>query len=288
MRRSCLLVADMQRSAQGAVGNQCSYERAFTPYGYAPVAPGPLTAFAGQRLDPLTACYHLGNGHRLYGPGLMRFLSPDNLSPFGQGGLNSYAYCAGNPINYIDPSGKFWTVLGSIEMTRSTSVAAYVGLNLAALTSRIQSRSALWASRQLMVESALVLTGVGMLFSGSQRLEPVALGMISLGNASSIIKSGVTIARNLAGGLRQVASVAGQNLRYVSGFEVLPVKARSAPTSPPPQVQLAQQPAGHVVINVNPHVVNIDMSRQPSPAESASSIRRERRHSTGSIQTIRL
>jgi len=216
----------------------------------------------------------------------MRFLSADNLSPFGQGGLNSYAYCAGNPINYIDPSGKFWTVLGSIEMTRSTSVAAYVGLNLAALTSRIQSRSALWASRQLMVESALVLTGVGMLFSGSQRLEPVALGMISLGNASSIIKSGVTIARNLAGGLRQVASVAGQNVRYVSGFDALPVPARSAPTSPPSQVQPAQQAAGPVVINSNQHV-SIEMSGQNSP-ESARSIRSGRRHSTETHENTRL
>ena len=35
----------------------------------------------------------------------MRFYSPDSLSPFDAGGLNSYAYCSGDPLNYSDPSG---------------------------------------------------------------------------------------------------------------------------------------------------------------------------------------
>ncbi|KPZ22499.1 RHS repeat-associated core domain-containing protein, partial [Pseudomonas syringae group genomosp. 3] len=30
---------------------------------------------------------------------------PDSLSPFGKGGLNAYAYCAGDPVNRSDPSG---------------------------------------------------------------------------------------------------------------------------------------------------------------------------------------
>jgi hypothetical protein len=35
----------------------------------------------------------------------MRFNSPDSLSPFGEGGLNAYAYCIGDPINRRDPTG---------------------------------------------------------------------------------------------------------------------------------------------------------------------------------------
>ncbi|WP_397457346.1 RHS repeat-associated core domain-containing protein, partial [Pseudomonas versuta] len=38
----------------------------------------------------------------------MRFHSRDSLSPFGEGGLNGYAYCAGDPVNRIDPSGHAW------------------------------------------------------------------------------------------------------------------------------------------------------------------------------------
>jgi len=36
----------------------------------------------------------------------MRFLSPDTLSPFDEGGLNAYCYCLGDPVNHHDPSAK--------------------------------------------------------------------------------------------------------------------------------------------------------------------------------------
>ncbi|MFC9753074.1 RHS repeat-associated core domain-containing protein [Streptomyces sp. NPDC056921] len=36
---------------------------------------------------------------------LARFHSPDSLSPFGDAGLNAYAYCLGDPINRVDPTG---------------------------------------------------------------------------------------------------------------------------------------------------------------------------------------
>lgn len=64
-----------------------------------------ILAFNGQRLDPLTRTYALGNGNRTYHPTLFRFSSPDPLSPFDQGGLNAYAYCNNDPINKMDPSG---------------------------------------------------------------------------------------------------------------------------------------------------------------------------------------
>lgn len=37
----------------------------------------------------------------------MRFNSPDAWSPFTSGDVNPYAYCCGDPINRIDPSGHF-------------------------------------------------------------------------------------------------------------------------------------------------------------------------------------
>jgi hypothetical protein len=35
----------------------------------------------------------------------MRFNSPDSWSPFGEGGINSYTYCLGDPVNGTDRSG---------------------------------------------------------------------------------------------------------------------------------------------------------------------------------------
>ncbi|WP_409315284.1 RHS repeat-associated core domain-containing protein [Pseudomonas putida] len=79
----------------------------FGPYGQLPPqgAVGGLR-FVGQWFDPVVQGYLLGNGHRLYRPSIMRFLTFDSLSPFGAGGINGYAYCSGDPVNYHDPSGR--------------------------------------------------------------------------------------------------------------------------------------------------------------------------------------
>ena len=64
-----------------------------------------LLSFNGQNYDPLSGCYPLGLGYRMYSPSLMRFLSPDSLSPFGLGGLNAFVYCQNDPVNHVDPTG---------------------------------------------------------------------------------------------------------------------------------------------------------------------------------------
>ncbi|WP_312411985.1 RHS repeat-associated core domain-containing protein [Pseudescherichia sp.] len=64
-----------------------------------------LPGFNGERQDPLTGVSHLGNGYRSYNPILMRFTCPDSESPFGVGGINPYAYCQNDPVNFTDPSG---------------------------------------------------------------------------------------------------------------------------------------------------------------------------------------
>ncbi|HDS1819923.1 TPA: RHS repeat-associated core domain-containing protein [Pseudomonas putida] len=63
--------------------------------------------FKGERKDLISNSYLLGNGRRLYSPSIMRFTSPDPLSPFSKGGLNGYAFTLNDPINNSDPTGLF-------------------------------------------------------------------------------------------------------------------------------------------------------------------------------------
>ena len=51
----------------------------------------------------------------------MRFNSPDSLSPFGEGGVNAYGYCEGDPVNRADPGGHWPMFLVKI-LKRASSV----------------------------------------------------------------------------------------------------------------------------------------------------------------------
>lgn len=57
-------------------------------------------------LEADTGWYMLGE--RTYSPALRRFIAPDASSPFDGGGVNRHAYCGGDPVNRIDPSGHTW------------------------------------------------------------------------------------------------------------------------------------------------------------------------------------
>jgi RHS repeat-associated protein len=109
-----LLATDPQRSVLHALTATQPHPLAYTPYGHRSVRSGllGLLGFNGERPDPVTGHYLLGNGYRAFNPVLMRFNSPDNWSPFGEGGLNAYAYGMGDPVNFSDPTGH---VLAAIQ-----------------------------------------------------------------------------------------------------------------------------------------------------------------------------
>ena len=56
--------------------------------------------FTGQQLDPVTQQYYLRA--RFYNPVIARFTQEDT---YRGDGLNLYAYCANNPVYYVDPTG---------------------------------------------------------------------------------------------------------------------------------------------------------------------------------------
>ena len=129
--------SDAAGSVRGiSTPGQAQVRRHYAPYGDGHVVPDDgkvrsmadlqLPAFNGERLDAAVGLYHLGNGRRAYDPRLMVFLSADPLAPFEEGGINSYAYCAGNPINLMDPSGLWptWLKWALTGVALALSVAA--------------------------------------------------------------------------------------------------------------------------------------------------------------------
>ncbi|WP_259640193.1 RHS repeat-associated core domain-containing protein, partial [Pseudomonas syringae] len=102
-----LLATDQQRSVLQLVDKAGTEPIAYSPYGHHPAESGltSLLGFNGERRDPVTGHYLLGNGYRAYNPVLMRFNSPDSLSPFDEGGLNAYGYVGGDPVGFGDESG---------------------------------------------------------------------------------------------------------------------------------------------------------------------------------------
>ncbi len=85
---------DLRTAVYSAYGERHSDDEMLSDFGY-----------NGELRESSNGWYLLGRGYRAYNPGLMRFHSPDSLSPFGAGGLNPYTYCLGNPIALRDPTG---------------------------------------------------------------------------------------------------------------------------------------------------------------------------------------
>lgn len=110
---STLLATDFQQSTLYVIQTGLKQSFAYSPYGHRHIVSGlfSLLGFNGQRPDPETGHYLLGNGYRAFNPVLMRFNSPDNLSPLDKGGFNAYVYCAGDPINRADPTGHIFSTI---------------------------------------------------------------------------------------------------------------------------------------------------------------------------------
>jgi RHS repeat-associated protein len=145
--KTTMLATDQQRSVLCVLDATQPHTFAYTAYGHRPQENGLLSllGFNGERPDPMTGHYLLGNGYRAFNPVLMRFNSPDSLSPFGEGGLNAYGYCVGDPVNWLDPTGHagVWGMLKLIGrklgLRQSSRVTRANQVNEAATNSSISS-----------------------------------------------------------------------------------------------------------------------------------------------------
>ena len=146
------------------------------PYGAEPAVNAgtfPL-GYTGQRIDPLTGDYPMGNGYRHYSPGMRCFRSQDSWSPFGPGGVNGYAYVGGNPIDHTDPSGHMsvragirigfgllrLTIMGAMAIfTGGASLGLVAGESAARRGLRLASGAVRATSAALQIASGATLDG---------------------------------------------------------------------------------------------------------------------------------
>ncbi len=140
--KTLLVVTDQQRSVLNVLDDHHPHPIAYSSYGHRPRENGMLSllGFNGELAEPLTGHYLLGNGYRAFNPVLMRFNSPDSWSPFGDGGLNAYVYCVGDPVNRADPTGHTWawlkTMLRSIGLMRARTGTSHIATSTAAMPYR--------------------------------------------------------------------------------------------------------------------------------------------------------
>lgn len=111
--------------------------------------------FTGQQLDTVTQQYYLRA--RFYNPVIARFTQEDT---YRGDGLNLYAYCANNPVYYVDPSGNTLSncqkdAYNKLRNEGFTAAEAYQ-----AVTNRIGVKTNAMTDRQLqMAVDYLYMTG---------------------------------------------------------------------------------------------------------------------------------
>ena len=121
--------------------------------------------YRGYYLDRETNLYYLNA--RYYNPEWRRFLSPDDssyLDPQNVNGLNLYAYCYNDPVNYCDPSGheaEWYNILGWIGL--GLVVAAATVLTMGTLGIAVGGAGLLGAVIHGAATGALIGAGIGVI-----------------------------------------------------------------------------------------------------------------------------
>lgn len=203
VRSTAMLGTDGQGSVRIEDGDRLRTRR-YTAHGAEPDDDlhGPL-GFAGERVDALSG-WSIPGGYRPYDPVLMCFLSPDDESPFGRGGLNPYAYCGADPVNRIDPDGHSWwnwlaggfgLALGTAAMITSFGAAAPAIASLYAVGFSALTATGVMAIGAATLSAISLGTGVASVIlqaTGANDKAADILGWVSLG--TGLVGAGLEMA----------------------------------------------------------------------------------------------
>ena len=128
-----MLASDQKNTVLSEMSGGVANTIGYTAYGHQN-AQRPVETqlgFNGEFSEPDTGWQLLGNGYRAYSQRLMRFQSPDSWSPFGDGGLNAYAYCEGEPVSNVDRDGhSIWGNLLRVFRPTTKTVSTDIPVDL--------------------------------------------------------------------------------------------------------------------------------------------------------------
>lgn len=248
---------DARRAAVVRSGSATLQRMAYTVYGFQdPLAFGESgLAFNGELRDATTGWYLLGDGRRAYNPILARFHSPDALSPFAAGGLNAYAYCKGDPVNLVDPTGQFYMkIMAALDTVKK--VAGYTKNIAKGVFLPLPSGLLGYAEASKNVGYAVMGTGLVMQRAGSQYATAVLSGGTALVTAGASVKKAYKLVKTV----REVGR--SERLRGVMNY----ISGRRGS-------QAAQANLESVVVSGTRGSPSKDLSKNTSPVHTNHNIR---------------
>jgi RHS repeat-associated protein len=253
-QRVVLLATDRSQSILGEIVDGQTHTIAYSAYGEQSAQQKVETrlGFNGQVREADIGWYLLGNGYRAYNPRLMRFHSPDSWSPFGQGGLNAYMYCVGDPVNRSDPTGH-WGALALFSSARELGIIGYLtssvgtGLNIGSLVIN--------RGRATLIEALGAVSGLTGMAAGLSTMFDMAPQVSQMLSATSLV-SGAT---STYLGYRAMRA----NFRHLGWYEA--PFSRPGGGSPPDYFDLYPNPRASIDMPSPPPVYPLNRSTMLPP-----------------------
>lgn len=233
--------------------------RVYDAYGQSSAPARARTSYTGEPAESGSGWYLLGT--RPYHPALRRFLAPDPASPFGEGGINRYAYCGGDPVTRVDPDGDSWmdwaltaiTIGASAVATVITAGAAAATLMPAAMAAATALSAGSGAAAAASSSLAVALATPGIAAATSVATANVVSLVSQVGSvvASAAGNRAATEALGVldfAVSLGMSVAVAGMSLKPNPAATGASASRRASAATPPKSFRTSSRPTGNNAI----------------------------------------